>query len=222
MGYWSEDEQFKNVLGVVQKGLADGTISLRFTPSGRTNFTVNETKLAHLLEGQPFDRESFDSVFKREITSMVQDEMQGRHRPSTVGVMLAAAEDEQVRRIYNERSQIVKRELITDDLTRRHHIKTTSKRSGFHALDWEIAEKLVLSSGSPLPHPYVTVNIGSIRPSQQLEEFLAMFPFFGDSEPGRIEYLAFDLDEEDVEALIKEFENIKKALHAAKERKSHG
>lgn len=214
MAELASDQQFHKVLTVASDQLKNKKIQIRFGPEGKMRFVIDEDGLKRALatpEASGLSEETFREIFHSELGPLMEAVIRDTldRYIETQARMDERAARESVVAVVKERSEIVKKLLINDDLRARYLIKTSSKHPRLKTADWEVVKKVALPNKGSISRSYATLNFETIWPESA--STLIWFPFFPDS-PGRKRSMSFDCDEEDVEDLIKTLQDVKDAL----------
>lgn len=217
MATLSPADQFQKVLNVAAIQFKKNKISVRFGPTGKLRFVIDEVSLKEALVASGLEESGFREVFDNEIGPLLEALLRGNVEQYVEAYLVQQghAEAAQARLARKttlmERSKAVHAAIVDLKLAGRYLIKTTSKHPRLRRSEWEVARKSALSSGSEVPvQPYATLNFEMIRP-ENLGAY-GWFPFFPVESAGRSEYCTFDCDEGDLDDLIKTLQDAKAAL----------
>jgi hypothetical protein len=214
MAELSSDQQFQRVLAVAEDQLKNKKIQVRFGPDGKMSFVIDEeglTKALTATAASGLSEQTFREIFHNELGPLMEAVIR-----STLDryIDMQARLDEKSAResvvsTVKQRSEIVEKTLVNDDLRARYLIKTSSKHPRLRAADWEVVKKVALPNKGPILRPYATLSLETVWPEPA--SALVWFPFFPDS-PGRKKSVSFDCDEEDLNDLIKMLQEARDAL----------
>jgi len=221
----SPDSDFEKVLAVARGQFKDGKITVRFSPSGKASFTIDDASLRKSLADSGVEEPTFRRVFDGEIGPLVDAVIRRRIRQFISSTMIAHADSTveakgraELEAKVENRAKIVEASLVTRDLRARYSLKICSKHPRLRRLSWEVAEKrFEPENEGPVPHPYVTLSLETLRPEQGVGDFFSWFPFSQMEEAaGRADYTTFDADEQEVDDLIQKLEAARAALSQAR------
>ncbi len=213
----SSSDQFQKVLDVAERQLKSNKISVRFGPTGKMRFIIDEVSLKDSLVASGVEESTFRQVFNGEIGPLLDAIIRNRleeYVRNTPQFGPQASEDQKVQQAteaqLRDRARLVEKTLATPQLRGRHSIKASSKHPRLRFCLWEVVRKLE-ASATP---PYATFSIETIRPEVDLGVW-GSFPFFPTESIGRSETCSFDCDEEDLDDLILTLQEAKAALKRA-------
>jgi len=221
----SPDSDFEKVLAVASDQFKDGKITVRFSPSGKANFTIDDASLRKSLAGSGVEEPTFRRVFDGEIGPLVDAVIRGRVRQFVSSTMIGHADSTvdskgraELEAELESRAKTVEASLVTRDLRARYSLKIYSKYPRLRRLTWEVVEKrFEPNSDGPVSHPYATLSLETLQPEKGVGDFFSWFPFSQMEEAaGRADYTTFDADEQEVDDLIQKLEAIRAALSQAR------
>jgi hypothetical protein len=224
MATWSSEDDFAKVLTVAEALFKNKKITVRFGPTGKAQFIIDDTALKGPLAESGIDESVFRRVFNNEIGPMIESGVQGQSAETFARrrmVQFGQVSDETAQAEFEskarQRAELISTRLLSAEMRARYQIKISSKHAGYQRLTWEVSEKRFEStSESPISLPYVTLSLESVRPERNASNILAWLPFITDEAVGRTEYSTFDADEEDLDELIRKLQLAKAALMEAK------
>jgi hypothetical protein len=217
----SPHEQFQKTLNVAAIQLKKKKISVRFGPTGKMRFVIDEASLKETLAVSGVEESKFRETFDSEVGPLLEavvrdnveeyiDSTQYRHAEDSDRKTWPARKATLV-----ERANLVRNAITDPELRGRYLIKTTSKHPRLRKYAWEVTRKVSLSSETEVlafpVQPYATISFETIRPDPAVGP-LVWLPFFPFDSVGRSEFCTFDCDEVDLEDLIKDLQNAKTAL----------
>jgi hypothetical protein len=221
MAALSSSDQFQRALSVAALQFKKGKISVRFGPTAKLRFVIDEPSLKEALAGSGVEENSFREVFDVEIGPLLEAVMRGNVEQYADAFLVQSGQPETAqsratrKATLMERARAVQASIVDPRLTGRYLIKTTSKHPRLRKSEWEVARKSYLSSDKEASvQPYATLSFETIRPEWNLGPY-GWFPFFPSEAIGKSEHCTFDCDEGDLEDLIQTFQDAKAALHKA-------
>lgn len=218
MAALSPQDQFQRALGVVSAQFKKKKISVRFGPTGKMRFVIDEASLKDALVSSGVDEGLFRGIFDDEIGPLLEATVRGgleqyidayhiRQGPESDAKALAAQKS-----TLADRAKLVQTAILDSELTGRYLIKKTSKHPRLKRSEWEVASKSSLSAEEREPvRPYATLTFETIRPEPSVG-VLAWFPFFPSESIGKADFCTFDCDEGDLDDLIKALQDARAAL----------
>ena len=171
----SPPDQFQRVLGVASAQLKKKKISVRFGPTGKMRFVIDEVSLKEALVGPGVNESQFRSIFDDEIGPLLEAIVRDGLEPYIDTSHLRQSEELDAKAlaarkaVLMERAKLVQAAIIDSELTGRYLIKKTSKHPRLRKSEWEVARKISLSFDKQGPvQPYITLTFETIRPEASL------------------------------------------------------
>src|SRR5258708_13567715 len=200
----SPAEQFQTVLDITNRQIKENKILIRFGPSGKLRFVIDENSLKDALAGSGINDETFRQIFHREIGPILEAVIQNRpEQYQRIPFVAEVASDPKAReqrlQIVSDRAALVADSLLNPELRARYLVKISSKHPRLKGSSWEILTKLKLSTKEEMPYAYTTLSLDIMDPVREsdLGIFAWILPDIGPTES-----VAFDCDEGDLDHLI--------------------
>jgi hypothetical protein len=214
----SPAERFQTVLDIANRQIKENKILIRFGPSGKLRFVIDENGLKDALVSSGIDDETFRQIFHNEIGPILEAIIQNRpDQFQRIPFVAEMASDPKAReqrlQIVSDRAPLVADRLLSPELRARYLIKISSKHPRLKGSSWEVLTKLKLSTKEEMSYPYTTLSLDILDPIRETDMgiFAWILPEFG-----RTESIAFDCDEGDLDDLIHLLKEAKAALQESR------
>jgi len=142
-------EQFKSIVASAKDLMDRGFIKVKLSLPANVDLEFNTDQIKPILDLQSIDIDDFDGILNREV-SEIMGAILSKRRRSYISLILRTKretaeetkfDEEQEKKVLEEKVSTVEKTLISDSLRRQLAIKTTSKTGVLYKLSWEIDEK---------------------------------------------------------------------------------
>ena len=227
----SSDDHFRTTLAIADNLLKANKTQVRFGPTGKMRFIIDEGGLKAAVAGSGVDDAKFREIFHGEVAPLVEavirdnvDEYVQHAQPFFVADDSPEAQKALAAHQATLRARaalVGNTSLVSPELRARYVIRVSSKHPRLRSSAWEVARKLYLSDKAPWLQPYVTLSLETLEPETRLGVW-SWFPFFPIETVGRSDRCTFDCDEADLDDLIKALQEAKTALERTRKGTSNG
>lgn len=209
-------EQFKGIVASAKDLIDRGLIKVRLSLPASVDLEFNADQIKPILKLQAIDIDDFDRILNRDVSEMMSAILSKRRKGYISFILRTKREaaeetkfdEEQEKKVLEEKVSTVEKSLISDSLRRQLAIKTTSKTGVLYKLSWEIDEKHYDETVAQPEHLFYAILRLELQKTPVPEQRFFPFSLFGIEK----DTIVFTASIEDIEELCDTIINLKSRL----------
>lgn len=209
-------EEFRGIVASAKDLIDRGFIKVKLSLPASVDLEFNADQIKPILNLQAIDIDDFDRILNRDV-SEIMSAILSKRRKGYISLILrnkretaeeTKFDEEQEKKVLEEKVSIVEKSLISDSLRRQLAIKTTSKTGVLYKLSWEIDEKHYDEAGAQPEHLFYAILRLELQKTPIPEQQFFPLSLFGIEK----DTIVFTASIEDIEELCETIINLKSRL----------